>query len=48
MVRQLSKNVRVLTLEPWKDGEVLLRLEHAFEKDETTKYSVPVQIDLKV
>ncbi|XP_001603702.3 lysosomal alpha-mannosidase isoform X1 [Nasonia vitripennis] len=46
-IKPLPKNVRILTLEPWKDGEVLLRLEHLFEEGESPKYSVPAQVDLK-
>lgn len=48
MIYELPKNVRILTLEPWRDGEVLLRLEHIFEKDEAPNYSIPVEISLKV
>ncbi|XP_014218055.1 lysosomal alpha-mannosidase isoform X2 [Copidosoma floridanum] len=47
LVGELPRNVQILTLEPWKDGEVLLRLEHIFEKDETRAYSIPAQVDLK-
>ncbi|XP_023247327.1 lysosomal alpha-mannosidase-like [Copidosoma floridanum] len=43
----LPRNVRILTLEPWKDGEVLLRLEHIFEEGETSLYSTVAQVDLK-
>ncbi|KAJ8675630.1 hypothetical protein QAD02_011416 [Eretmocerus hayati] len=47
MFGKLPKNIRIMTLEPWKEGEVLLRLEHLFETNESPKYSVPVDIDLK-
>ncbi|XP_011498322.1 PREDICTED: lysosomal alpha-mannosidase [Ceratosolen solmsi marchali] len=47
LVKSLPRNVRILTLEPWKDGEVLLRLEHFFEKNESKQYSVSVDIDIK-
>ncbi|XP_023318565.1 lysosomal alpha-mannosidase isoform X1 [Trichogramma pretiosum] len=47
LIGKLPKNVKILTLEPWKEGEVLLRLEHLFEKDESPKYSVPASVDLK-
>ncbi|XP_053673637.1 lysosomal alpha-mannosidase-like [Anopheles nili] len=43
----LPMNVHLLTLEPWKDGTVLLRFEHLFEKDEDTQYSLPVQVDMQ-
>ena len=48
LISRLPKNIKILTLEPWKDEEILLRLEHLFEKDEDPKYSVPVIVDLEV
>ncbi|XP_011176167.2 lysosomal alpha-mannosidase isoform X2 [Solenopsis invicta] len=43
----LSPNVHLLTLEPWKDGTILLRLEHLFEVNETLKMSRPVEVNIK-
>lgn len=47
-MKSLPRNVRVFTLEPWKDDEILLRLEHFFEIDETRTYSKIAKVDLKV
>lgn len=44
----LPPNVQILTLEPWKRGTVLLRLEHIFELKESKKYSIPVEVNLQV
>lgn len=43
----LPNNVQILTLEPWKNSSVLLRLEHVFENDEDQALSQPVSISLK-
>lgn len=40
-------NVRILTLEPWKEGSVLLRLEHIFESNESSQYSRPEKINIE-
>lgn len=40
--------MQILTLEPWKDNTILLRLEHIFQKDEDTELSQPVTVDLEV
>ncbi|KAJ8675629.1 hypothetical protein QAD02_011415 [Eretmocerus hayati] len=45
--KRLPKSVRILTLEPWRNDTVLLRLEHLFEKREASQYSAQVEIDLK-
>ncbi|XP_015516452.1 lysosomal alpha-mannosidase isoform X2 [Neodiprion lecontei] len=47
LTKQLPPNVRILTLEPWKDGGLLFRLEHMFEIGEDTRYSHPVEINIK-
>lgn len=41
-------NVRILTLEPWKDDTILLRLEHIFEVDEAEQFSQPIEVDIQV
>ncbi|GAB6024396.1 hypothetical protein CHUAL_009562 [Chamberlinius hualienensis] len=42
------ENVRLLTLEPWKDGKVLLRLEHFYEKsDDPSRLSLPVTVNVQ-
>ncbi|XP_071052267.1 lysosomal alpha-mannosidase [Onthophagus taurus] len=43
----LPNNVQILTLEPWKGMDFLLRLEHVFEADEDLEYSKPVSVNLK-
>ncbi|XP_063233903.1 lysosomal alpha-mannosidase-like [Bacillus rossius redtenbacheri] len=43
----LPRNVHVLTLEPWKDGTVLLRLEHIFQKSEDSSLSQAVTVNLQ-
>ncbi|XP_012260438.2 lysosomal alpha-mannosidase isoform X2 [Athalia rosae] len=47
MAKELPSNVRILTLEPWKDGHLLLRLEHIFEVGEDTRFSHPVEVNIK-
>lgn len=42
----LPANVHLLTLEPWKKGTLLIRLEHTFEFDEGV-LGKPVEISLK-
>ncbi|XP_066593863.1 lysosomal alpha-mannosidase isoform X1 [Prorops nasuta] len=46
-VTSLPPNIHVLTLEPWKDDTVLLRLEHVFEINEAKDYSKAVTVNLK-
>lgn len=48
MIGSVPSNIHILTLEPWKDDSVLLRLEHLFELDESPKYSVPTTVNIKV
>ncbi|XP_068085422.1 lysosomal alpha-mannosidase-like [Anabrus simplex] len=47
MKEALPNNVQILTLEPWKDGTLLLRLEHILEKGEDPQLSKPVTVDLQ-
>lgn len=35
-----------MTFEPWKEGSVLIRLEHILEKDEDPALSKPTRINL--
>ncbi|XP_029036014.2 lysosomal alpha-mannosidase isoform X2 [Osmia bicornis bicornis] len=46
LTKILPPNVHILTLEPWKDGTILLRLEHIFELGETESFSKPVEINI--
>ena len=48
MTNPLPANVHLLTLEQWADDEILLRLEHQFERNEDKAYSKPVTVSLKV
>ncbi|XP_063885164.1 lysosomal alpha-mannosidase-like isoform X4 [Scylla paramamosain] len=43
----LPSNVHLLTLEPWGDNLLLLRLEHMYEKGESDTHSSPVTVSLK-
>ncbi|CAL1274579.1 unnamed protein product [Larinioides sclopetarius] len=43
----LPPNVHLLTLEPWKRGTILIRLEHIYEFDEDNTLSKPVDVSLK-
>ncbi|CAB3388670.1 Hypothetical predicted protein [Cloeon dipterum] len=36
---ELPENVHLLTLEPWKDGKILLRFEHIMEKSDDLRLS---------
>ncbi|XP_076174533.1 lysosomal alpha-mannosidase II isoform X1 [Ptiloglossa arizonensis] len=47
LAKALPPNVHILTLEPWKDDTVLLRLEHIFEVGETENLSKPVEINIQ-
>lgn len=44
----LPDNVQLLTLEPWTDNTVLVRLEHILEKNEDENLSQKVTVDLSV
>lgn len=43
----LPPSVHLLTLEPWTDGSLLLRLEHMFEAEESSGLSDPVTLNLQ-
>lgn len=43
----LPANVHLLTLEPWGDNKLLLRLEHMYENGESSTLSDPVTVSLK-
>ncbi|XP_017796881.1 PREDICTED: lysosomal alpha-mannosidase-like [Habropoda laboriosa] len=47
LAKSLPPNVHILTLEPWKDNTVLLRLEHIFEVGETVSYSKPTEVNIQ-
>ncbi|PSN50204.1 Lysosomal alpha-mannosidase [Blattella germanica] len=47
LTRNLPSNIHILTLEPWKENELLLRLEHIMEKDEDPELSKPVNVNLQ-
>lgn len=47
LAKALPPNVHILTLEPWKEDSLLLRLEHIFEIDETENLSKPVTVDIQ-
>nr|XP_014342916.1 PREDICTED: lysosomal alpha-mannosidase [Latimeria chalumnae] len=46
LAEELPRNVHLLTLAQWDAKSVLIRLEHQFEKGESTNYSQPVTVDL--
>jgi len=41
-------NVHLLTVEPWKEGTLLLRLEHIMEANEDSVLSLPVAVAYEV
>lgn len=43
----LPLNVHLLSMEKWTDGSILVRLEHAFQKDEDPVLSQPATVDLQ-
>ncbi|ESO12627.1 hypothetical protein HELRODRAFT_62270, partial [Helobdella robusta] len=45
--KRVNENVHILTLEDWNQGDVLLRLEHYYEKNEHGDLSKPAVISLK-
>ncbi len=48
LTRALPDNVQLLTLEPWREGTQLLRLEHIYDMGEHPILSQPITIDLRV
>ncbi|XP_050428078.1 lysosomal alpha-mannosidase-like [Adelges cooleyi] len=47
MRNPLPNNVKLLTLEPWKEGTILLRLEHIFEFNEDKNLSKSVVVNIQ-
>ncbi|XP_025265136.1 lysosomal alpha-mannosidase isoform X1 [Camponotus floridanus] len=47
LTKALPPNVHILTLEPWKDDTILLRLEHIFEVGEAQQLSQPVEVNIQ-
>ena len=45
--KKLPPNINLLTLQPWDDNRILLRLEHIFEVNEDSKYSRPRRLSLR-
>ncbi|XP_011300932.1 lysosomal alpha-mannosidase isoform X1 [Fopius arisanus] len=44
--KRLPPNVHILTLEPWKGQQVLLRLEHLYEIGEAGQLSQPAEVNI--
>lgn len=44
----LPKNVRILTIEPWLEGQFLLRLEHFIEKSDHEDLSKFATVNIEV
>ncbi|KAI4470603.1 alpha-mannosidase [Holotrichia oblita] len=47
LVNVLPNNVQILTLEPWTENKLLLRLEHIFSKDEDNVLSQPATVNIR-
>ncbi|XP_049803878.1 lysosomal alpha-mannosidase-like [Schistocerca nitens] len=47
ILQNIPQNVHILTLEPWKNNTVLLRLEHIFEKNEDLVLSDAAVVNLE-
>ncbi|XP_065217445.1 lysosomal alpha-mannosidase-like [Planococcus citri] len=47
MKAELPPNVQITTLERWRENQILLRLEHLFELNESSNYSKPVTVDIE-
>lgn len=48
ITKALSDNAHILTLEPWNDNQLLIRLEHILELNEDENLSKDVTVDLTV
>ena len=49
LTHSLPRNIHLLTLEEWNGpNQILLRLEHLYEKDEDSELSTNVTVSLKV
>uniref|UniRef100_A0A8D8QN90 Alpha-mannosidase n=1 Tax=Cacopsylla melanoneura TaxID=428564 RepID=A0A8D8QN90_9HEMI len=46
MKKKLPEGIHVLTLEPWTDGNILLRLEHTLQSGDHPELSKPASINL--
>ena len=46
LTRSLPDNVHLLTLENWKQNQVLIRLEHFYESSDNNDLSKPVEVNL--
>lgn len=44
---ELPPNVQIATLERWRENQILLRLEHIFELNESDNYSKPVTVNIE-
>ncbi|XP_030388139.1 lysosomal alpha-mannosidase-like [Scaptodrosophila lebanonensis] len=47
IARALPEQVHLLTLEPWRENELLVRFEHILEKDEDPVLSKPVRFNIE-
>lgn len=45
--KMLPKNIHILTLEPWDNHFILLRLEHFYEINEDSEQSTPTDVSLR-
>ena len=45
--RDLPQNIHLLTLEKWKQNEILVRFEHFYESEDKNELSKATEIDLK-
>jgi hypothetical protein len=46
MKNPLPANLNMMTLQPWGNGKVVMRLEHIFEAGEDSSLAQPVPIEL--
>ncbi|XP_054157914.1 lysosomal alpha-mannosidase-like [Oppia nitens] len=47
LAKELPKNVHLLTVEQWKDSQLLVRLEHYYQTNESRQLSKPVTVSLR-